>query len=385
MKEQFSEQGREVLYRGKNNLEEIDLILSAILPLNLAAAERVRERQKHLTKPAGSLGRLEELSYKLAGITGQDRPKMYRKAIVVMAADHGVTVERVSAYPADVTSQMVLNFLIGGAAINVFARQVGARLVIADLGVAGDFLPQPGLLNFKINYGTKNMAVGPAMTRDEALRAVRAGLEIARSEVDRGLDLLGTGDMGIGNTTASSAIVACLTGKAVAGVTGRGTGLDEEGWKRKVKVIEKALEINHPDPADPLDVLAKLGGFEIAGLVGLIFGAAAARVPVVVDGFISTAAALVAAEWHPFVRDYLIASHNSIEIGHRVMLEKMELNPLLNLDLRLGEGTGAALAMPIIEAAARVLDEMSTFDEAGVAENNKVSAQKETTKRLIPG
>lgn len=361
---------------GQPDEQKLAQVLAAIGPLDLKAIQSARLRQARLTKPAGSLGRLEELSYQLAGITGQDRPKMFRKSIVVMAADHGVSAEGVSAYLPEVTSQMVVNFLMGGAAINVFARQLGIRLVVADLGVASDLLPHAELLDYKIGYGTQNMAKGPAMSRQEALRAVWAGLEIARQEIERGVDLLGTGDMGIGNTTASSAILACFSGLPVDQITGRGTGLDDEGWQRKVGVIQQSLAVNRPNPLDPLDVLSKVGGFEIAGLVGFIFGAAATRVPVVIDGFISTAAALVACRWQPAVHHYLIAAHNSVEVGHRIMLELMELNPLVNLNLRLGEGTGAALIMPLVEGAARALDEMATFDEAGVNEENKSSLFK---------
>ncbi len=341
---------------------------AAIGPLNAVAIEAARQRQMQLTKPMGSLGRLEELALKLAGITGQARPRIENKAVVVMAADHGVAANGVSAYPSEVTAQMVLNFLAGGAAINVFARQVGARVAVVDMGVASDLPTHPSLQVRKIGYGTHNLAVGPAMSQSEAEQAIVAGIEVVEAEVAKGLDLIGTGDMGIGNTTPSSAIVAAFTGIAVADVTGRGTGLDEAGWLHKISIIEQALRVNQPDPHDALDVLAKVGGFEIAGLVGVILGAAAHHVPIVLDGFISTAAALVATEFYPPVRDYLIAAHNSVEIGHRVMLERMELNPLLNLNLRLGEGTGAALAMGIVEAAARSLDEMATFGEAGVSE-----------------
>ena len=250
----------------------------------------------------------------------------------------------------------------------MFARQAEATVQVADLGVAVDLPTHPNLLNRKLAYGTANMAVGPAMTREQARQGVEVGIEIA-NELAKDFDLIGTGDMGIGNTTPSSAIVAAFLGANVAAVTGRGTGIDEAGWQRKVNVIRQALEVNQPDPNDPLDVLAKVGGFEIAGLTGLILGAAAQRIPVILDGFISSAAALVATEWQPAVRDYLIAAHSSVEIGHRVMLERMELSPLLNLNLRLGEGTGAALAMNIVEAAVRVLTEMATFAEAGVSES----------------
>ncbi len=336
-----------------------------------------RERHDQLTKPQGSLGRLEELAIKVAGITGLARPRLPNKAVVVLAADHGVAVEGVSAYPQAVTAQMVQNFLGGGAAINVLARRAGARVIVADLGVATDLPSHPELVGKKIRAGTRNLAEGPAMTMQEALAAITAGIEIVEVEIDRGLDLVGTGDMGIGNTTASSAIVAAITGRPVAEVTGRGTGIDDQGWQHKVAVIERALHVNRPDPADPLDVLVKVGGYEIAGLVGVILGAAAQRIPIIIDGFISGAAALVATELCPSVRDYLIAAHNSVEQGHRIMLAHMDLVPLLNLNLRLGEGTGAVLAMGLVDDAVAVLDEMTTFGEAGVSQ--KAEAQQDAT------
>ncbi len=339
-----------------------------IPPLDAASAELARSRQGRLTKPPGSLGALETLSIQLAGITGMERPSITRKAVVVMAADHGVSAEGVSAYPAAVTPQMVLNFLRGGAAINVLARQAGAKVVVVDIGVAADLSAEAGLSHRKIARGTQNMAHGPAMTRAQAEAAVLVGLDVIEAELALGLDLVATGDMGIGNTTPSAAIVAVLTGAPVAEVTGRGTGVDEAGWARKVAVIERALAVNRPDPADPLDVLSKVGGLEIAGLAGLMLGAAAHRLPVLVDGFISGAAALIAAGLDPAVKPYLIAAHQSVEAGHRRALDHLDLRPLLNLDLRLGEGTGAALAMPLVEAAARLLNEMATFDEAGVSD-----------------
>jgi nicotinate-nucleotide--dimethylbenzimidazole phosphoribosyltransferase len=348
-------------------MHEIQELIRRILPLDDVTMQEARERQDQLTKPPGSLGRLEELSVKLAGITGQSRPRFPRKAVLVLAADHGVAAAGVSAYPQAVTAQMVLNFLAGGAAINVLARQAGARVIVADLGVASDLPEHPNLVRKKIGYGTRNMVEGPAMTVDEALAAVVAGRELVEAEIARGLDLVATGDMGIGNTTASSAIVATITGAPIRDVTGRGTGIDDDGWTRKVEAIERACALNRPDPANPIDVLAKVGGFEIGGLMGVILGASAARVPVIVDGFISGAAALLATELCPTARDYLIAAHNSVEIGHRVLLERMELVPLLNLNLRLGEGTGAAMAMHLIDAAAAILDEMGTFGEAGVS------------------
>lgn len=336
-------------------------------PLDKAAEEAARERQNQLTKPTGSLGQLEELSIRLAAITGSPRPSVARKAVIVMAGDHGVAREGVSPYPAEVTPQMVLNFLNGGAAINVLARLTSARVVVVDVGVAADFDPLPGLLRRKIARGTANMAAGPAMTREQAEAAVQVGIETVQAEIAAGLDLVATGDMGIGNTTPSSAITAVFTGLPVAQVTGRGAGLDDQGLARKVAMIERALEVNRPDPCDPLGVLAKVGGLEIAGLAGVVIGAAASRVPVVIDGFISGAAALVAAALVPEVTPYLIAAHQSVEVGHRAVLAHLGLRPLLNLDLRLGEGTGAALAFPIIEGAARILNEMATFAEAGVS------------------
>lgn len=342
-------------------------VLTAIEPVDPAAQAQARERQQQLTKPAGSLGQLEALAIQIAGITRNPLPTTERKAIIVMAGDHGVTVEGVSAYPAAVTPQMVLNFARGGAAINALARQVGARVVVVDVGVAVDVV-HPQVISRKVAPGTANMAVGPAMTREQAVAAIEVGLDIAQEEAARGLDLIATGEMGIGNTTAASAITAALTGVAVPLVSGRGTGIGDEQFAHKIQVIERALACNRPDPTDPLDVLAKVGGLEIAGLVGVVLGAAARRVPVVVDGFISGAAALVAVRLCPTVREYLIAGHVSAERGHRLILEQLGLSPLLDLDLRLGEGTGAALAMGLIDAALRAHREMATFAEAGVSE-----------------
>ena len=271
-------------------MNDITGVMRQISPLDTDAMREAANRLDRLTKPQGSLGQLEELVVRLAGMVGNSRPRFPRKAVLVLAADHGVTVEGVSAYPAAVTPQMVLNFLTGGAAINVLARQAGARVVVADLGVAADLSGQAGLAHRKVALGTGNMAQGPAMTPEQASAAVRAGIELLETEVAAGVDMVATGDMGIGNTTAASAIVAAFTGRAVAEVTGRGTGLDDAGLARKVEVIERALAINCPDADDALDVLSKVGGLEIAGLVGVILGAAARRVPVVIDGFISGAA-----------------------------------------------------------------------------------------------
>lgn len=346
---------------------EIAATIAAVAPLDDTAMAAARARQEQLTKPAGSLGRLETLAIQIAGITGQVRPIVSEKAIVVMAGDHGVTAEGVSAYPAAVTPQMVLNFLRGGAAINALAGVVGARVVVVDIGVAGE-LAYPGLLARKIAAGTANMAQGPALTRAEAQEAIAVGITVVASLAENGARMVATGEMGIGNTTAASAITAVLAGSAPGDVTGRGTGIDDAQLTHKIAVIERALAVNAPDPGDALDTLAKVGGLEIAGLVGVILSAAARRMPVVLDGFIAGSAALVAVKLCPIARDYLIAGHLSVERGHRVLLDALGLEPLLNLDLRLGEGTGAALAMGIIEAALAAHNQMATFAEAGVSE-----------------
>ena len=346
----------------------LDILCDSIGELDEAAMELARVRQGELTKPPGSLGRLEELSIQLAGITRSLHPGIKNKAVIVMAGDHGVTAEGVSAYPSEVTPQMVLNFINGGAAINVLARLAGARVVVVDVGVAIPLEPHPDLIIHKVAPGTANMAQTSAMTREQAAQAIAIGEEVVRAEIARGLDLVAAGDMGIGNTTPSAAITAGLTGAPVAEVVGRGTGVDDEGLARKITVVERALEVNRPDPDDPFDVLTKVGGLEIGGLVGVILGASAARVPVLIDGFISSAAGLVAAHLKPEVKGYLIASHLSEEVGHQVILDSLGLRPLLNLGLRLGEGTGAVLAMHLVEAAARIPNEMATFGEAGVTD-----------------
>jgi nicotinate-nucleotide--dimethylbenzimidazole phosphoribosyltransferase len=343
-------------------------IIARIQGLDEAAMAAARARQNMLTKPAGSLGRLEELSIQLAGILGKEIPVIKDKVIITMAGDHGVVAEGVSAFPQEVTPQMVLNFLHGGAAINVLARHVGARITIVDMGVATDMQPHPSLLVKKIACGTANMTVGPAMTREQAAQAVLAGVEVVEAEIAKGLDIVGTGDMGIGNTTPSAAIAAALTGIEPAKLAGRGTGVDDEGLKRKIDAIERALAVNKPNPKDGLDVLAKVGGFEIGGLAGVILGAAANRKPVMVDGFISTAAAMIAVTIAPAVRPYLISAHRSQEYGHSQMVAWLGLKPLVDLDFRLGEGTGAALGISFAEAACKILAEMATFAEAGVSD-----------------
>jgi len=346
----------------------LDTILGLIKPLDKESMDTARQRQDSLTKPHGSLGKLEELSVQIAGIKADPSPKLEHKAIITMAADHGVTAEGVALYPQEVTRQMVLNFLNGGAAINILSNHFGARVVIVDMGVIGGFEPMPGLICKMIDFGTGNMARGPAMTRKQAIDSLEAGIEIANAEADKGLDILGTGDMGIGNTTASSAVFAAISKLQVDKVTGRGTGLDDKQLAHKISVIERALATNSPDPADPIDVLAKVGGFEIGGLAGVILAGAAARVPVVIDGFISGAAALIATRLSPHVKDYLIAAHVSAEAGHRLMLEFLELKPLLDLNMRLGEGTGAVLGISLAEASVKILNQMATFADAGVSE-----------------
>lgn len=343
-------------------------IIANIQGLDEAAMTAARSRQEILTKPAGSLGRLEELSIQLAGITGKAIPTIKDKVIITMAGDHGVVAEGVSAFPQEVTPQMVLNFLHGGAAINVLARHVGARITIVDMGIVAEMHPHPSLVVKKIACGTANMAKGPAMTREQAEQAVLAGVDVVEAEIAKGLDIVGTGDMGIGNTSPSAAIAAALTGIEPAKLAGRGTGVDDEGLKRKIDAINRALSVNQPDPKDGLDVLAKVGGFEIGGLVGVILGAAAHRKPVMVDGFISTAAAMIAVTIAPAVRPYLISAHRSQEYGHSQMVAWLGLKPLVDLDFRLGEGTGAALGISFAEAACKILAEMATFAEAGVSE-----------------
>jgi len=309
----------------------------------------------------------------LAGIQGKPIPQITHKAVITMAADHGVVAEGVTLYPQAVTAQMVKNFLGGRAGINIITRQTGARVVVVDMGVAAELEPDPQLISRKIGAGTHDMALGPAMTAGQAIKAVESGIELVVAEIARGLDIVGTGDMGIGNTTASSAICAIMTGKSVDEVTGRGAGIGDKQLAHKVAVIDKALAVNHTDPTQPLDVLAKIGGFEIGGLAGVMLGAAANKIPVVIDGFISGAAALIATALAPALKDYLIAAHLSAEPGHRLLLECLGLKPLLNLDMRLGEGTGAALGIFLAETASRILAEMPTFAEAGVSERSSIN------------
>jgi nicotinate-nucleotide--dimethylbenzimidazole phosphoribosyltransferase len=346
----------------------LEAVCNQIVPLDEAAMLAARARQDLLTKPRGSLGRLEALAVQVAGITGAPIPRIRRKAIIVMAADHGIAAERVSAYPPEVTRQMVCNFLQGGAAINALARQAGVEVIIVDMGVAGESIPGDGLLVRKIARGTANIALGPAMRPDQALAAIQVGIRIVNEDLPDSVDLIATGDMGIGNTSASAALLAALSGAPPDSIVGRGTGVDGERYDHKVAMIKRALAVNRPVPDDPVRALAMVGGFEIAGLAGVILASAAKRIPVVIDGFVSGAAALVATRLAPAVLPYLIAGHRSEEKGHQLLLEALGLQPLLDLGMRLGEGTGAVLGMQLVEAAVRCHAEMATFAEAGVSE-----------------
>ena len=349
-------------------MSQLARLLAAISAPTKDGEAAARRHLDSLTKPPGSLGRIEEIALRMAILRGR-APEVAKPVIFTFAADHGVVVEGVSAYPQIVTAQMVENFARGGAAVNVLARQAGARVVVADFGVAGPLESSPDLVACPIGRGTANMAAGPAMTREQAVRAVETGARLADEALDGGADLLGTGEMGIGNTTAASAITAAITGASPEQVTGRGTGVDDATLARKVSVVRRALELNRPDSRDGLDVLAKVGGFEIGGLAGVILAGAARRVPVALDGFIAGAAALLAVTLAPAARHVLFASHRSAERGHGYALEHLRLDPYLDLGLRLGEGTGAALFIHLARAAALVWREMATFKSAGVSES----------------
>jgi nicotinate-nucleotide--dimethylbenzimidazole phosphoribosyltransferase len=347
--------------------EKIEEIIQEIRPVNFKQMEKAQEKLDNLTKPQGSLGKLEDFSRRIVGISGTLSPAIKRKVIFVMAGDHGVVKEGVSAYPQQVTFQMVFNFIQGGAGINVLARHMGSEIVVVDMGVAKDFPLEESIIRKKIAYGTNNMAKGPAMSKDEAERAIIAGIEVFEDEFNKKrIDIIGLGEMGIANTTSSSAIVACLTESKVEEVTDSGTGLNQEQIKHKIKVIKKALEVNKPNPQDGLDVLLKVGGFEIGGLVGCILTAASHRVPIVIDGFISCASALIAIKLAPLAKDYIFASHNSVEKGHKIALKYIGKTPMFDLGMRLGEGTGAALGISFIEAGVKILTQMATFADAGV-------------------
>ncbi|MEK7376247.1 MAG: nicotinate-nucleotide--dimethylbenzimidazole phosphoribosyltransferase [Candidatus Margulisiibacteriota bacterium] len=344
--------------------------ISKIVKLDDSMSEETQKRLDNLTKPQGSLGKLEDLAKQIVEITRIKNPKLKNKVIFTMAGDHGVVGNNVSAFPKEVTPQMVHNFLNGGAGINVLARHVGARVVVVDMGVASDFENNPALIIKKVNHGTKDMTKGPAMSKDEAIKSIENGIEVFNGELMNGIDIVGTGDMGIGNTTPSSAIVAMITGRNVEEVTGRGTGIDDKTLVVKIAAIREALKVNKPNPKDGIDVLSKVGGFEIGGLAGVILAAAAHRVPVVIDGFISGAAALIAYTLEPKTKDYMIAAHCSVEQGHKAALSFLGLKPILDLNLRLGEGTGAALGIGIVEAGVKILNEMATFESASVSEKS---------------
>lgn len=346
-------------------------ILGSIEPIGLDWVERARERTARLVMPFRALGRLHEISEKLCGIQQTLAPSVQRKAFLVMAGDHGVVAEGVSAYPQEVTSEMVKTFLRGGAGINALARHVGADVWVVDMGIKADLDPASlsggdRLWVHKVGHATANLAVGPAMNRSQAEEAILIGFRLASDLFQKGTDILGTGDMGIGNTTPSTAVAAVITGKDLQEIVGPGTGVDHEGIRRKIDVIRRGIQVNGPDPRDGLDVLAKVGGFEIGGIAGCILAGAFHRRAVVIDGLISTAGALIAQALCPRVTDYILAGHRSAEPGHRAMLGHLGLEPLLDLGMRLGEGTGAAMAMAIIDGAVRVFREVLTFEEAGV-------------------
>jgi len=336
-------------------------------------SERLKQAQRHmdsLTKPQGSLGRLEELGTRYAAINGIPFPKVEKKCIYLFSGDHGVVEENVSAYPQEVTAQMVKNFLNGGAAINVLAKHMKTEVVVIDMGVNHDFKGIPGLIHRKIALGTGNMRQGPCMTRKQAENAIDVGLELADAAKKQKVDIIGTGDMGIGNTSPSSAILSVLGGVPPNKTTGRGTGIDDKSWEHKVSVIAEAINVNRPDPEDPIDVLAKVGGYEIAGIVGLILGSASNPTPIVIDGVISVAAAVIAQQLNKNVKDYLFTSHKSSEPGCEIGFQLLEQRPLLDLGMRLGEGTGAVIAMNLLEAGTKIYSEMATFENAGVSKNN---------------
>lgn len=345
-------------------------LLEMIQPLDGQKVEEALLHLDQLTKPPGSLGKLETIAAQVAGITGELMPVFEKKAVIVMAGDHGVCEEGISAFPQEVTPQMVHNFLNGGAAVNVLARHAGADVVCVDVGVNAD-LEHPQLVSRKVRKGTANMAKGPAMTNEEALQAIFVGVAVVDDYVSRGYRMFATGEMGIGNTTASSAILCASMGLTPEQAVGRGTGIDDAKMLHKQDVVRRALKLNGPKANDGLDILAKVGGLEIAGLVGVILGAAKHQCPVIIDGFISTAAAMIAYKLSPLAAGYMIGSHLSQEQGHLQLLNEMELTPVLQLDMRLGEGTGAVLTFNLVDAAVKIMREMATFASAGVSSGNQ--------------
>ncbi len=346
-------------------------LISSISPVDTRIKQECLNRLDNLTKPKGSLGRLEEFALRYCLINGNLEPPGLEKCVLVFAGDHGVTEEGVSAFPKDVTFQMVKNFLDGGAGINVLARHVGAEVKVIDIGVDHDLSNIDGLIHRKVAHGTKNMTKGPAMTRTEAETAIVAGAEVAETVIGEGKNILATGEMGIGNTTPASAITAVLCQKAPEEVTGRGTGIDSSSYHKKIQLIHQAIMVNKPDRNDPIDCLSKVGGLEIAGICGMILKACQMKIPVVVDGFISGAGAVVAKALCPHVSDYIFCGHCSVEKGHKVQMDFLGQRPILDLDMRLGEGTGAVLAMSLIEAGLKIYKEMATFDQAAVTPGNE--------------
>ena len=347
---------------------ELRTTVGGIAPVDPEVMKRARIRQARLTKPPGSLGRLEEISVRLAGIFGNTRPEVTGRALVIAAGDHDVVRQGVTAYPQDVTAQMVLNFLAGGAAVTAMARRLDVDVTVVDAGVKSPLPEHPGLISLRIGPGAADISEGPAMSREQAERCLVEGARIGQRAAGAGSRLVATGDMGIGNTTPSSAITAALTGMPPEVTTGRGTGRNADQLRHKTGIVARALAVNDPDTDDAIDVLAKVGGFEIGVLAGVMLGAASRGGAIVIDGFISGAAALIATRLCPQLGDRLFAGHRSAEAGHSIVLDHLGLEPVLDLDMRLGEGTGAVLAMPIIEAAAACLSEMATFDEAGVSD-----------------
>ncbi len=349
-------------------MSRFDEVLKSVKTVDKHILEQAKSRHNQLTKPLGSLGILEEIGIRLAAIYGTTKPKITGKGIVVFAADHGVTDAGVSAYPKTVTKQMVLNFLHGGAAINVLSQTNHVDMIVVDVGVDADFPEHPKLLKRKVVWGTRNLLEQPAMSREEMQQALEAGIEAANLMIDQGVNLIAGGDMGIGNTTSATAIISVLTELSPAELTGRGTGVDDAGLQRKIDVIEKALRLHQVKKEEVLELLRCVGGLEIAALTGFYVASAARKVAIVLDGFVSHAAALVAVSLNPNIKDYLFASHTSQNELHHKRFEMLGVKPLFNFTLRLGEGTGAVLAMPVIESAAAILSDMATFAEAGVSE-----------------
>ncbi|WDP90532.1 MAG: nicotinate-nucleotide--dimethylbenzimidazole phosphoribosyltransferase [Desulfobacter sp.] len=350
----------------------LEQTINAISPtLNEAVLAQAKQRLADQAKPAGSLGVMEEIGARLAAIKGTIDVHLTNKRIITCAGDHGVAEEGVSAFPAEVTPQMVLNFAGGGASVNVIGNHAGAVVKAADIGVNFDFDPELPIFHKKVRKGTANFTKEPAMTREEAIAAIEAGIEIVEElHAETPVDLLGTGDMGIANTTPSTAVIAAFSGIPVESLTGRGTGIDDAGLANKIAVIQKGLDLHRPDPNDPLDILSKVGGLEIGGLAGLVLGAAARSIPVICDGLISTAGALIACELAPAAKQYLFASHKSVEIGHKYMHDRLGLDPLIDLRFRLGEGTGAAVCMELLDLSTRILADIKTFEEVGVTQGS---------------